>query len=231
MCVCISFAWSIQTLSSAVLKVKHGWLFLKVIRASLFGLLFYSSRFRLLSQSWGKGAAERSPPKPLLFSQLLQLPGEGPGSVWGMGEVLGFGRTVMGVLSLFLEAGMGRNQPSLGLSPFSPVPGLRSARKYHSSRCSYLRYQRGHEPGLALGNRMKCVVSFPFKPLTPNRPSNVTEGVPGCTQVALFPQPSSRHHVPSMDVDCSPGLLLSSCVCVVDNEHQSSSLSAVFIDF
>lgn len=95
----------------------------------------------------GERAAERSPPKPLLFSQLLQLPGKGPGSVWEMGEVLGFGRTVMGVVSLFLEAGMGRNQPSLGLSPFSPVQGSITPTLFLS------RYQRGHEPGLALGNK------------------------------------------------------------------------------
>lgn len=67
----------------------------------------------------GEGDSIKKPPKPLLFSQLLQRPGKGPGSVWGMGEVLGLGRTVMGgKMSLSLEAGMGRNQPSLGLSPF-----------------------------------------------------------------------------------------------------------------
>lgn len=65
----------------------------------------------------GRGQ-QKEAPKPLLFSQLLQLPGKGPGSVWGKGEVLGFGRTVMAEMSLSLEVGMSRNQLSLGLSPF-----------------------------------------------------------------------------------------------------------------
>lgn len=67
----------------------------------------------------GEGDSIKKPPNHCFSLSSSSGQVKGPGSVWGMGEVLGFGRTVMGgKMSLSLEAGMGRNQLSLGLSPF-----------------------------------------------------------------------------------------------------------------
>lgn len=79
-------------------------------------------------------------------------------------------------MSLSLEAGVGRDQSSQGLSPASPAPGLSSAeeksRKASPFTLFLSRYQRGNGPGLALGNKEDEVCLF-LSFQTPNTSSAI----------------------------------------------------------